>query len=85
MLFVARSHYHHEGDAVNRLFVSSPRDCFFLPVALWEALPSLYKLKGRVTSLLLVGLGLLYYKWSPSLASFVGEYSLCFPHKLAHH
>mgnify|MGYP005821569919 CR=1 FL=1 len=47
--------------------------------------PSLYMLKGRVTRLVLVGLGLLYYKWSPSLASFVGEYSLCFPHKPAHY
>ena len=40
--------------------------------------PSLYKLKGRVTWLVLVGLGLLYYKWSLSLASFVREYSLYF-------
>ena len=33
MLFEARSHYHHEGVTINRLFVSSPRDCFFLLVA----------------------------------------------------
>ena len=39
--------------------------------------PFLYMLKGWLTSLVLLGLGLLYYKWSPSLASFVEEYSLC--------
>src|SRR5215216_5059273 len=45
--------------------------------------PSLYKLEGRVTCGVLVGLGLLYYKWNPSLASFVTEYSLYL--KPAHH
>ena len=41
-----------------------------------------FVLEGR---LVLVGLGLLYYKWSPSLVFFVGEYSLCLPLKPAHH
>ena len=83
MLFVARSHYHHEGVAVNRLFVSSPTDCFLL-VPLWGALPLLIYVEGAVYMIVLVGLGLLYYKWSPSLSSFVGKYSLCFSHKPAH-
>ena len=48
MLFVARSHYPHEGVTVNRLFVSSPRDCFFLPVRLWGALPLLIYVEGAV-------------------------------------
>ena len=48
MLFVARSHYHHEGVAVNRLFVSSPRDCFLLLVPLWGALPLLIYVEGTV-------------------------------------
>ena len=47
MLFEARSHYHHEGVAVNRLFVSSPRDCFLL-VPLWGALPLLIYVEGAV-------------------------------------
>ena len=45
---------------VSQLFVSSPRDCFFLPVPLGEPCPSLYKLEGRVTCGVLVGLGLVY-------------------------
>ena len=48
MLFEARSHYHHEGDAVNQLFVSSPRDRFFLFVPLWGALPLLIYVEGAV-------------------------------------
>ena len=48
MLFVARSHYHHERVVVNWLFVSSPRDCFFLPVPLWGALPLLIYVEGEV-------------------------------------
>ena len=31
---------------VNRLFVSSPRDCFFLLVPLWGALPLLIYVEG---------------------------------------
>ena len=46
MLFEARSHYHHEGVAINRLFVSSPKDCFFLLVVLWGALPLLIYVEG---------------------------------------
>ena len=53
MLFVVRSHYHHEGVAVNRLFVSSPRNCFFLLVPLWGALPLLIYVEGAG------------YMWSP--------------------
>ena len=53
MLFVARSHYHHEGVAVNRLFVSSPRDCFLFPVLLWGAMPLLIYVEGAG------------YMWSP--------------------
>ena len=49
--------------------------CYLVPLG--EPCPPLYKLEGRVTCGVLVGLGLLYYKWSLSLASFVGEYSLC--------
>ena len=87
MLFEARSHYHHEGVAVNWLsslclaleIVSSFLSLF------GELGPSLYNLEGRVTCVVLVGLGLFYNKWNPSLASFVREYSLCFPHKPAHH
>ena len=45
---------------VSRLFVSSPKDCFFLLVPLGEPCPSLYKLEGRVTCGVLVGLGLVY-------------------------
>ena len=48
MMFEARSHYHHEGVAVNRLFVSSPRNCFFLLVPLWGALPLLIYVEGAV-------------------------------------
>ena len=48
MLFEAWSHYHHEGVAVNRLFVSSPRDRFFLLVPLWGALPLLIYVEGAV-------------------------------------
>ena len=48
MLFVARSYYHHEGVAVNRLFVSSPRYFFFLLVPLWGALPLLIYVEGAV-------------------------------------
>ena len=52
MLFVARSHYHHEGVAVNRLsslclaldIVSS---CLS-PVPLWGALPLLIYVEGAV-------------------------------------
>ena len=46
--------------SVNQLFVSSPRNCFFLLVPLGEPCPSLYKLEGRVTCGVLVGLGLVY-------------------------
>ena len=47
MLFEARSHYHHEGVAVNRLFVSSPRDYFFLLASpFWGALPLLIYVEG---------------------------------------
>ena len=60
MLFEARSHYDHGRVAGNRLSVSSPRDCFLLPVPLGEPCPSLYKLEGRVTCGVLVGLGLVY-------------------------
>ena len=45
---------------VSRLFVSSPKGCFFLPLPLGEPCPSLYKLEGRVTCGVLVGLGLVY-------------------------
>ena len=60
MLFEARSHYDHGRGAGNRLSVSSPRDCFLLLVPLGEPCPSLYKLEGRVTCGVLVGLGLVY-------------------------
>ena len=53
MLFEARSHYHHEGDAINGLFVSSPNDCCFLLVPLWGALPLLIYVEGAG------------YMWSP--------------------
>ena len=45
---------------VSRLFVSSPRDCFLLLVPFGVPCPSLYKLEGRVTCGVLVGLGLVY-------------------------
>ena len=57
-MFVARSHYDHEGVAISRLFVSSPRDYF--PPLFGEPGPSLHMLKGRVTCGVLVGLGLVY-------------------------
>ena len=49
MLFEDRSHYDHEGVAVNRLFVSSPKiiDSFLL-VPLWGALPLLIYVEGAV-------------------------------------
>ena len=62
MLFEARSHYHHEGVAVNRL--SSL--CLALEIVSYclslfgEPCPSLYKLEGRVTCGVLVGLRLVY-------------------------
>ena len=43
---------------VSRLFVSSPKDCFFSLFGV--PCPSLYKLEGRVTCGVLVGLGLVY-------------------------
>ena len=64
MLFMARSHYHHQGVAVNRLFVSSPRD-YFLSCPLWGTLPLLIYVEGAG------------YMWSPSRTrtslSFVKE------------
>ena len=62
MLFVARSHYDHEGVAVS---AGSPLLCLaltiiFYLVPLGVPCPSLYKLKGRVTCGVLVGLGLVY-------------------------
>ena len=45
-------------------------DCFLLLVPLGEPCPSVYKLKGRVTCGVLLGLGLVYYKWNPSYKTF---------------
>ena len=71
---------------VNRLFLCLTLEIVSSFLSLFgEPCPSLYKLEGRVTYGVQIGLGLLYYKWSPSLASFVEKYSLCFPHKPAHH
>ena len=54
MLFVARSHYHHEGDAVNRLSsLCLALRLFFLTPPLWGALPLLIYVEGAV------------YIWSP--------------------
>ena len=50
MMFVARSHYHHEGVTVNRLSSSCvcPRYYCFLIVPLWGALPLLIYVEGAV-------------------------------------
>ena len=63
MMFEARSHYHHEGVAVNRL--SSL--CLALEIVLvlflslfGEPCPSLYKLEGWLTCGVQIGLGLAY-------------------------
>ena len=58
---------------VSRLFVSSPRDCFFLLVSLGVPRPSLYKLKRRLTCRVLVGLKLTY-----SLLQVGYKYGTCF-------
>ena len=47
MLFVARSHYHHEGIAVNRLSqLCLALNCLFFLVPLWGALPLLIYVEG---------------------------------------
>ena len=62
MLFVARSHYDHEGVAVSRLSsLCLALDIVSCCLSLFgEPCPSLYKLEGRVTCGVLVGLGLVY-------------------------
>ena len=62
MLFEARSHYHHEVVTVNRLsslcLALDIVSCLLVP--LWVPCPSLYKLEGRVTCGVQIGLGLAY-------------------------
>ena len=54
MLFEARSHYHHEGVAVNRLSsLCLALGLFFFLVPLWGALPLLIYVEGAG------------YMWSP--------------------
>ena len=60
MLFVAKSHYAHEGVAVSLalLVVSSLNDYFLSPLGV--LCPFLYNLEGRVTCGIPIGLGLVY-------------------------
>ena len=60
MLFVARSHYAHEGVAVSRLSsLCIALDIVSYSLSLFgEPCPSLYKLEGRVTGGVQIGLGL---------------------------
>ena len=61
MLFVARSHYAHEGDNVNPTLLSLCLALMIIRlVPLGVPYPSLYKLEGRVTCGVLLGLGLVY-------------------------
>ena len=75
MLFVARSHYAHEGDAVNPTLLSLclALMILFLPPPLGVPRPSLYKLKRRLTCRVLVGLKLTY-----SLLQVRYKYGSCF-------
>ena len=75
MLFVARSHYDHEGVAVSRLSsLCLALDIVSCCLSLFgEPCPSLYKLKGRLTCRVLLGLELTY-----SLLQVGYKYGSCF-------
>ena len=71
MLFEARSHYAHDGVAVSRLssfcLALDIVSCFLSLFG--EPCPSLYKLEGRVTCGVLVGLELAYLVLQAGLKS----------------
>ena len=60
MLFVARSHYAHQGVTVTPILLVVSSLKIIQPLPLGVPCPSLYKLEGRVTCGVQIGLGLAY-------------------------